>query len=87
MSGAPDNNRSPAKPYLITRDREGAFRLFLCETRYNSQNYPIVTSTKVEAVFESTNAARAYAKKEFGGKAGEFTFASSRTEPRESRQL
>jgi hypothetical protein len=77
MSGAPDNNRSAAKPYLITRDGVGGYRLFLCETRYNSQNYPIVTSTEVEAVFESTSAARAYAKKEFGGKAGEFAFPSS----------
>jgi len=73
MSGAVDRDRAAAKPFLITRTEDGSYRLALRETRYNSQNYPIVSDTPVGESFKSTAAARAYAKEHFGAAAGEFT--------------
>jgi hypothetical protein len=67
-----DHDRSRAVPYLIERDDEGAFRLTVRETRFNSQNYPIVTATPVDESFKTSTAARAYAKENFDAQPGEF---------------
>jgi hypothetical protein len=67
-----DHDRSRATPYLIERDGESDWRLTIRETRYNSQNYPIVTATPVAETFKSAAAARAYAKAHFGAEAGQF---------------
>jgi hypothetical protein len=72
MSGAPDNDRASTRPFLIQKGDEGDYRLYLRETRYNSQNYPIVTATPVDETFKTTAAARAYAKANFGAVAGDF---------------
>jgi hypothetical protein len=40
------------KPFLINKDEEGRVRLTVRETRYNMQNYPIVSATR------STNRSR-----------------------------
>ena len=72
MSGAPDHDRAAAKPFLIAADEEGGYRLFVRETRYNSQNYPVVRSTRIDESFSSTAAARAYAREHFGAVAGDF---------------
>lgn len=65
-------SRTPLKPFLIAKDDDGQVRLTVRETRYNSQNYPIVTATLVEEPFKTANAARAYAKEHFGAEAGQF---------------
>ena len=65
-------SRAPVAPFLITKDPEGQYRLTVRETRYNSQNYPVVTSTLQPEVFKSAVAARAHAKQEFGAQAGQF---------------
>ena len=65
-------SREPVKPYLIARDEEGAFRLTVRETRFNSQGYPLVTATPVEESFKTATAARAHAKEHFGAEAGQF---------------
>jgi hypothetical protein len=65
-------SRIPVKPYLIAKNEEGEVRLTVRETRYNSQNYPIVTATLVEEPFKTATAARAYAKEHFGAEAGQF---------------
>ena len=72
MSGVPDRDRVAAKPFLITREADGSYRLTLRETRYNSQNYPVVAETRVEESFKSTAAARAFARERYGAVAGEF---------------
>jgi len=72
MSGVPDRDRVSIRPFLIERDEAEGYRLVVRETRYNSQNYPIVTATAVGETFASTAAARAYAKANFGAQAGEF---------------
>ena len=64
--------RPDTRPYLITKDDEGQVRLTLRETRYNMQNYPIVTSTPVDQLFRTATAARAYAKEHYGAEPGEF---------------
>ena len=72
MSGTPDNKRIPVKPFLIAKDDEGRHRITVRETRYNSQGYPIVTTTMVDEVFETATAARTHAKAHFGAEAGQF---------------
>ena len=65
-------SREITKPFLIAKDGEGQVRLTVRETRYNMQNYPIVTSTLVDESFRTATAARAYAKEHFGAEAGQF---------------
>ena len=65
-------SRIPVRPFLIAKDEQGAVRLTIRETRYNSQNYPIVTSTLHEETFKTAAAARIYAKAHFGAEAGQF---------------
>ena len=72
MSGAPDSDRAPLRPFLIEVDEKGNFRLTARETRYNSQNYPIVTATLIDETFASAAAARAFANRNFGAAAGQF---------------
>ena len=67
-----DHDRAKPKPFLIERDGEDGYRLTVRETRYNSQNYPIVTATRVDQAFASAAAARAFAKAQFGAVPGEF---------------
>jgi hypothetical protein len=65
-------SRTPVKPYLVAKDESGQVRLTLRETRYNSQGYPLVTTTLVEESFKTLTAARAHAKEHFGAQPGEF---------------
>ena len=65
-------SRIPVKPYLIAKDETGQVRLTIRETRFNSQGYPLVTSTLVEETFRTLTAARAHAKEHFGAEAGDF---------------
>lgn len=65
-------SRIPVLPYLIAKDAEGAVRLTIRETRFNSQHYPLVTSTLHAHSFKTATAARAYAKEHFGAVAGQF---------------
>jgi hypothetical protein len=72
MSGRPDHDRAKVRPYLIEKVEAGEYRLVIRETRYNSQNYPIVTATAVDETFKTSAAARAYAKANFGAVTGDF---------------
>ncbi len=65
-------SRAAVKPYLIAKDAEGAVRITVRETRYNSQGYPLITTTLVEERFPTAAAARAHAKERFGAEAGQF---------------
>ena len=65
-------SRIPVRPFLITKDEEGAFRLTVRETRLNSQNYPLVTSSLQPEIFKTATAARAHAKAYFGAEPGQF---------------
>jgi hypothetical protein len=65
-------SRTLVAPFLIAKDAEGQFRITIRDTRFNSQNYPIVTSTLQPEMFKSAVAARAHAKQHFGAEAGQF---------------
>jgi len=65
-------SRIPVRPFLIAKDENGDFRITVRETRLNSQNYPIVTSTLQTETFKTATAARAYAKEHLGAEAGQF---------------
>ena len=65
-------SRTPVRPFLIAKDADGAVRLTIRETRYNSQHYPLVTATLHGHTFKTATAARAYAKEHFGAEAGQF---------------
>jgi len=65
-------SRTPVKPFLIVKDDEGQVRLTVRETRFNSQGYPLVTSTMVEEPFKTATAARAHAREHFGAEPGQF---------------
>jgi len=65
-------SRIPVAPFLIAKDEEGKFRITIRSTHFNSQNYPIVTSSLQPETFKSAMAARAHAKLEFGAEAGQF---------------
>ena len=65
-------SRKPIAPFLIAKDAEGYFRITIRDTRFNSQGYPIVTSTLQPDTFKSAMAARAHAKLEFGADTGQF---------------
>jgi hypothetical protein len=65
-------SRIPVKPYLIAKDEQGDVRLTVRETRFNSQGYPLVTSTLLEESFPTATAARSHAKEHFGAEPGQF---------------
>jgi len=65
-------SRAAIKPFLISKDEDGSFRLTVRHTRYNSQHYPIVTSTMQDEVFKTATAARTFAKDNFRAEAGQF---------------
>jgi hypothetical protein len=66
-------SRIPVKPFLIQKDDGGSYRLTVRDTRYNSQNYPIVTATLQDEVFATATAARAHAKTHFGAEPGQYS--------------
>ena len=66
-------SRTPVRPYLVAKDEDGSFRLTIRETRYNSQNYPIVTATLQPQTFKTATAAKTFAREQFGAEAGQFS--------------
>ncbi len=65
-------SREIPKPFLILKKEGGDYSLTLRETRYNSQGYPLVTTTPIEQSFKSATAARSHAKEHYGAEAGQF---------------
>ena len=65
-------SRTLVAPFLIAKDAEGQFPITIRDTRFNSQDYPILTSTLQPEMFKSAVAARAHAKQNLGAEAGQF---------------
>ncbi len=65
-------SRIPVKPFLITKDEDGMFRLTVRVTRYNSQNYPLVTATLQDETFKTAAAVRAFARDQFHAEPGQY---------------
>jgi len=65
-------SKTPLRPFLIARDDDGQFRITERVTRYNSQNYPLVTATLQPQTFRTVAAAKAFAKEHLGAQDGDF---------------
>jgi len=61
------------RPFLINKDGDGNVRLTVRTVRYNSQGYPLVTALLQDELFTTANAARAFARDNFGARPGEYT--------------
>jgi hypothetical protein len=64
--------KDTVKPFLIQKQPDGRVRLTVRKTRYNSWNYPIVTTEIVDETFATASAARAHATEHFGAEPGQF---------------
>jgi len=64
--------RELIRPFLVNKDQEGHFRLTVRETRFNSQGYPIVTSTLQDDLFKTAASAKAHARDNFGAEPGQY---------------
>jgi hypothetical protein len=71
-------SREAIRPYLISKDDDGNFRLTVRETRYNSQGYPLVTSHLQEETFKSAAATRTFARDVFKAEPGQYALTKSR---------
>ena len=65
-------SREITAPFLITKHEDGNFRLTVRDTRYNSQGYPLVTSTLQEETFRTATEARTFARDRFDAKPGQY---------------
>jgi hypothetical protein len=65
-------SRDDIKPFLISKIEDGSYRLTVRDIHYNSQGYPIVTSTLQDQVFETSASAKQHARANFGASAGEY---------------
>jgi hypothetical protein len=58
-------SRVPVRPYLVTKDDEGVFRITVRTTRFNSQGYPLVSSETLADAFKTQTAAKAFVREEY----------------------
>ena len=58
-------SRVPVRPYLVTKDEEGVFRVTVRTTRFNSQGYPLVSSAVLDDAFKTQTAARTFLKETY----------------------
>lgn len=63
------------RPFLISQDNEGQFRLTVRDVRYNSQGYPIVTGVMQDECFPTAAKAKNWARDHFNAKAGQYATA------------
>ncbi|RYY28512.1 MAG: hypothetical protein EOP62_04805 [Sphingomonadales bacterium] len=57
--------RIAVRPYLITKDEDGAFHVTVRTTRFNSQGYPLVSSELLSDSFKTQTAARGFVKEKY----------------------
>lgn len=65
-------SRIPLRPYLVTKDEEGVFRVTVRTTRYNSQGYPLVSAEVLADAFRTQTAAKAFVREEYRAEANEI---------------
>jgi hypothetical protein len=63
---------SATRPFLITKDTEGNFRLTVRDIRYNSQGYPLVSGVLQDELFKTAAAAKSWARTQFKAVAGQY---------------
>jgi len=65
-------SRIPLRPYLVTKDDEGVYRVTVRTTRYNSQGYPLVSSEVLGDAFKTQTAAKTFVSEEYRAEANEI---------------
>ena len=60
-----NDSRTAVRPYLVTKDQEGVFRVTVRTTRFNSQGYPLVSSEQLNYEFKTQTAACTFVKEQF----------------------
>lgn len=65
-------SRVPLRPYLVTKDEEGIFRVTVRTTRYNSQGYPLVSAEVLDDAFKTQTAAKAFVREEYRAEANQI---------------
>lgn len=65
------------RPFLISRDAEGNFRLTVRDVRYNSQGYPLITAVLQDPLFTTVAAAKTHARVNFKAIAGQYELAKA----------
>lgn len=60
------------RPYLVCKDEDGAYRVTVRTTRYNSQNYPLVDSEMLDDVFKTQTAAKLFVRETYRAEAGDI---------------
>ena len=65
-------SRTPVRPYLVTKDEEGVFRITVRTTRFNSQGYPLVSAEVLPDGFKTQTAAKTYVKEQYRAEAGDI---------------
>jgi hypothetical protein len=63
---------SATRPFLITKDADGNFRLTVRDIRYNSQGYPLVSGVLQDECFKTAAAAKSWARSQFKAVAGQY---------------
>ncbi|MFS2108082.1 hypothetical protein [Sphingomonas sp. 67-41] len=65
-------SRVPLRPYLVTKDEEGIFRVTVRTTRFNSQGYPLVSAEVLDDAFKTQTAAKAFVREEYRAEANQI---------------
>lgn len=65
-------SRVPVRPFLVAKDEDGAFRVTVRTTRYNSQGYPLVSAELLADTFRTQTAARAFVREQYRAEAGDI---------------
>ena len=58
-------SRVPVRPFLVSKEEEGVFRVTVRTTRYNSQGYPLVSAELLGDAFRTQTAAKAFVREEY----------------------
>ena len=65
-------SRVAVRPYLVTKDEEGIFRVTVRTTRFNSQGYPLVSTEVLGDSFKTQTAAKTYVREQFRAEASDI---------------
>jgi hypothetical protein len=58
-------SRQAVRPYLVTKDEGGVFRVDIRTTRFNSQGYPLVSTERLGESFTTATQARSYLRENY----------------------
>jgi hypothetical protein len=62
-------SRTAVRPYLVTKDEAGVFRITVRTTRFNSQGYPLVKTELLDESFPTATRARTYLREQYRAEA------------------